>query len=267
MPPAVPEVRLPGEAAAFIAAGGRDVDSARLTLDSKLAPGATVVLLDDRGDELGRAIHDPDNARLRVLALPDDGFTKLDGALIGWRVERAIALRKALGLVAPEATYRLIHGAGDGLPGFACDILGQVAVVYAYSAALVPLGRQVAEAARGFAQCKGAVVKIRARGSADQVPQESIGDVPDVLVAREHDVPHEIHPLGGPQHRAVHRHARAAPRARALRQRPPRAQPVLVHRRALARVRPRRRGDGQERRHVAGRGRVGQQELRAVGPR
>jgi 23S rRNA (cytosine1962-C5)-methyltransferase len=197
MPPAVPEVRLPGEAAVFIAGGGRDVDCARLTFDSKLAPGATVVLLDDRGDELGRAIFDPDNQKLRVLAIPDDGFTKLDGALIGWRMERAIALRKTLGLVAPDATYRLIHGAGDGLPGFACDVLGAVAIVYAYSAALVPLGRQVAEAARGFAQLKGAVVKTRARGGAEQVPQESIGEVPEALIAREHDVPHEIHPLGG----------------------------------------------------------------------
>jgi 23S rRNA (cytosine1962-C5)-methyltransferase len=40
-------------------------------------------------------------------------------------------------------------------------------------------------------------VKVRARGSAHQVPQEVIGTAPEQLVVKESGVPFEVHPLGG----------------------------------------------------------------------
>ena len=192
-------ITLPGPAAAFVTGGGRDVDTARMTLDA--AAGEHVQLLDERGEELGLAVVDPDNARLRVLATPADGFPKIDGALLGWRVERALRLRKLLGLPGPDHAYRIVHGAGDGLPGFAADVLGPTAVVYAYGAGLRALGRQLAEAIIGFAQLRGAVVKLRARGGADQVEQDVVGDAPAAqLIVTEHGVPFEVHPLGGLNH-------------------------------------------------------------------
>src|SRR5262249_48578753 len=136
-------IALPGPAAAFVSAGGRGLDTAKLAVDA--AAGEHVRLTDDRGDELGLAIADPDNARLRVMATPADGFPAIDGALLGWRVERALAWRKALGLPGPDHAYRIVHGAGDGLPGFACDVLGATAVVYVYGAGLRALGRPLAE--------------------------------------------------------------------------------------------------------------------------
>ena len=127
-----PIVRLPAEAAQFIAGGGRDVDTAKLAVE--VAAGESLRLVDDNGDEIGLAIADPDNARLRVMATPADGFPAIDGALLGWRVERALQWRKALGLPGADCAYRIVHGAGDGLPGFACDVLGATAVVYVYGA-------------------------------------------------------------------------------------------------------------------------------------
>jgi 23S rRNA (cytosine1962-C5)-methyltransferase len=190
---------LPAPAAAFVAAGGRDVDTAKLAIDA--VAGDHVQLLDDRGDELGLAVVDPDNARLRLLATPADGFPRIDGALLGWRVERALRWRKALGLPGPDHAYRLVHGAGDGLPGFACDVVGTAAVVYVYGSGLRALGRQLAEAITGFAQLRGAVVKLRARGGADSVEQDIVGARPDdKLIATEHGVPFEIHPHGGLNH-------------------------------------------------------------------
>jgi len=190
---------LPAPAAAFVLAGGRDVDATKLAGDA--AAGDHVRLVDDRGDELGLAIVDPDNARLRVLATPADGFPKIDGALLGWRVERALRWRKALGLPGPDHAYRLIHGAGDGLPGFACDVVGSAAVVYVYGSGLRALGHKLAEAIIGFAQLRGAVVKLRARGGADSVEQDVVGSRPDdKLIATEHGVPFEIHPHGGLNH-------------------------------------------------------------------
>jgi 23S rRNA (cytosine1962-C5)-methyltransferase len=192
-------VVLPGPAAAFVTAGGRDIDTAKLL--AEVTAGEHVQLVDERGEELGLAIADPDNARLRMLASPADGFPRIDGALLGWRVERALRLRKALGLPGADHAYRIVHGAGDGLPGFACDVLGPTAVVYVYGAGLRPLGKQLAEAIVGFAQLRGAVVKLRARGGADSVEQDIVGARPDdQVIVTEHGMPFEIHPLSGLNH-------------------------------------------------------------------
>jgi 23S rRNA (cytosine1962-C5)-methyltransferase len=190
---------LPAGAAQFVVGGGRDVDTAKLRLDAKA--GEHVQVLDPNGDELGIGIFDPDNARLRVMAVVADGFPKIDGALIGWRVERALRWRQQLGLVGPTNAYRIVHGAGDGLPGFAADVLGSTAVVYAYGEGLKATGKQVAEAIVGFAKLDGAVVKLRARGGASEVTQEIVGKAPpESMVVTEHDVPFEVHPLGGLNH-------------------------------------------------------------------
>ncbi len=195
---AAPICTLPPEAVAFIAGGGRDVDSERIAAAKALVAGAAVTLEDDRGNPVGLAIADPDNHRLRVLSTPTDGFTQLGGAVLGWRLERALAWRRQLGLPGDDATYRLFHGAGDGLPGFTCDVLGRYAVLYAYSPALVPWAKQLADAVRGFTGVRGVVVKVRARAGASSVAQEIVGDTPpDRYVAAEHGVPIEIHPLGG----------------------------------------------------------------------
>lgn len=196
-------VTLGPEAASFVRGGGRDVVLQKLELPAGLGAGGRALLLDPDGEELGLAVHDPENGLLRVLAVPDDGFRSIDAALLGWRVETACALRRALGLLdagAPDACYRLLHGAGDGLPGFACDVLGRHAVLYAYAAALMPLGRLLAEAVAGFARLDGVVLKQRSRTTAadGEVVQEIVGKPPaERYVASESGVPFEIHPLGG----------------------------------------------------------------------
>jgi 23S rRNA (cytosine1962-C5)-methyltransferase len=194
----VQSLPLPAPAVTFVASGGRDLDTTRTPAITLPPPGEHVRLLDPNGDEVGLAISDPDNARLRVLATPADGFPKIDGALLGWRVEKALAWRRQLRLVGPDRAYRIVHGAGDNLAGFACDVFASTAVVYAYGEGLRALGRQLAEAIAGFAKLDGAVVKLRARGGASEVAQDIVGKPPpEALVAVEHDVPYEIHPVGG----------------------------------------------------------------------
>jgi 23S rRNA (cytosine1962-C5)-methyltransferase len=194
---------LPPSAASFVAGGGRDLSIAALPAAAVagLAAGDHVRITDDRGAELGLAIADPDNDKVRVLAVAAEGFGKLDGALLGWRVERALALRARLGLVGADRAYRLVHRGGDGLSGFACDVLGRTCVVYAYAEALRPLARQLAEAVIGFARLEGAVVKLRARGGAAEVPQDVVGArPPDEVIVTEGDAPYEVHPLAGLNH-------------------------------------------------------------------
>jgi 23S rRNA (cytosine1962-C5)-methyltransferase len=134
------------------------------------------------------------------MAVAADGFPRVDGALVGWRVERAMAWRRALALPGDDGSYRVLHGAGDGVPGFTCDVLGAHAALYAYAPALLPTARLLAEAVRGFALggAGGVVIKVRARGGAADVTQEVVGAAPpERYVAHEHGVPFEIHPHAG----------------------------------------------------------------------
>lgn len=191
---------LPAGAARFVDGGGRDVQTAKLATTSELVAGEHVKLVDERDGELGLAVFDPDNAVLRVVATPRDGLPAIEGTLIAMRVERALAWRTGLGLVGEDRAYRLIHHAGDGLPGLACDVLGRVAVIYAYGLALQSLARTLADAVIGFARLEGAVIKLRARRETDDAPGQIdldvLGKVPPRAVVREHDVSYEVHPLG-----------------------------------------------------------------------
>jgi 23S rRNA (cytosine1962-C5)-methyltransferase len=188
-------IAVPAGAAKFVAGGGRDVTWT--DREPAVEPGEEVRIVDPHGDELGLALADLDNDRLRVMATPADGFARIDGALVGWRVERALALRRQLGIAGAGQAYRVVHGAGDGLPGLACDVLGDVAVVYAYGAGLRAIGRRLADAVVGFARLRGAVVKLRARGGAADVVQDVIGDVAERVFAEEHGASYELHPLAG----------------------------------------------------------------------
>ncbi len=194
--PRARSVTVTGSTVGFVSGGGRDADFHRMH-ELGLQPGEHLQLVDDRGNEIALAIADPENQKLRVFAVASDGFAAIDGALLGWRVERALAWRTQLGLVGDDHAYRLIHGGGDGLPGFTCDVMGRVAIVYAYAEGLRALGSALAEAVVGFAKLDGAVVKVRVRGGAGTVEQDVIGDVAESCVVTEHGVPYEIHPLGG----------------------------------------------------------------------
>jgi 23S rRNA (cytosine1962-C5)-methyltransferase len=192
---------LSAAAARFVARGGRDVASDKLNATPPLVAGEHVRLVDELDEELGLAIADLDNGLLRVLATPRDGFARIDGALVGLRVERALAWRAQLGLGGDDEAYRLVHHAGDGLPGLACDVLGRVAVIYAYGSSLRPLARTLADAVIGFAKLDGAVVKLRARRRGDDdadgaIDLDVVGSVPPRLMVNEYDTVYEVHPLG-----------------------------------------------------------------------
>lgn len=185
-------------AEAALDAGVRDLDASLAGAES-LEAGRLVRLMTAGGRDLGLAVADPENGRLRVMATADEAFEDLGPGFARARLATAAALRRVLGLAWPGAAYRLFHGAGDGLPGLAADALGEHLVIHVYSAALLPLARTLAEAAleHGFA---GAVLKHRARGAAarGEVAQEAVGKAaPERLVVHERGVSFETHPRGG----------------------------------------------------------------------
>lgn len=192
------KIAIAPDVAGFIANGGCDIEWARLGDVPAPAPGATVRLTNAGGTDLAMGIADPDNGRLRVYLRAAEGYAKIDGGLMASRVEDAVRRRRLLGLVRPGECYRMIHGAGDRLPGFSADVLGDWAVLYVYADALLPLADTIADALRGFGGVKGVIVKTRLRGGATEPEQRVIGKPPpERYEAHERGVPFEIHPLGG----------------------------------------------------------------------
>ena len=184
------------EAAAFVAGGGRDVPLALQRSADGFEPGQPLRLLDPPGQALGLALADPENERLRLLARAGEPFTALDAAFFASRVESALALRRGLGLAGQRAAYRLLNGAGDGVPGFTADVFGAWAVLHVYSRALMAFGRLIAEALLERDGSRGVVLKLRSRGAASQgrLRQEVVGEEPPPrLIVEECGVPFEVH--------------------------------------------------------------------------
>lgn len=187
---------LSADAAAFLDRGACELPLALAPARDALEPGRPMRLLRPDGQAIGVALADPENECLRLLARTDERLESLDAAFFAGRVDRALALRRGLGLIGDGAAYRLIHGAGDGLSGFTADVYADWAVVHVYARAFVPFGRAIAEAILLRARLKGAVVKLRARGAASQgrVRQEIVGEAPpEKLVATERGLSFEVH--------------------------------------------------------------------------
>ena len=187
---------LPPPAVAFVEKGGRDLPLALAGVTGPLEAAQPLRLVGPSGRALGLALADPENEKLRVVAGAGEAVETVGPAFFAARVERALALRRSLGLAGERAAFRLVHGAGDGLPGFAVDVLSPWAVVYVYARAFVPHGQLLAQAAVEQAGLRGAVVKVRSRGAASQqrVRQESVGEPPpETLVVEERGVSFEVH--------------------------------------------------------------------------
>ena len=191
---------LPAAAAAFVESGGLDLPLDLARPPEPLEAGRPLRLVGQAGQPLGLALADPENERLRVLCRADEEFEAIGPAFFEARVGRALELRRMLGLVGERSAFRLAHGAGDGLPGFALDVFAPWAVLYVYSRAFVPFGQLLAQAAIEQAGLRGVVVKVRSRGAASQqrVRQETVGEAPPpTLVVEERGLPFEVHPDRG----------------------------------------------------------------------
>jgi 23S rRNA (cytosine1962-C5)-methyltransferase len=165
--------------------------------DATLDDGALVRLESRRGSPIGLAIVDRVGECWRLMTRAHEPWTSLGEAWADARLDACLAWRTAAGLVGPDATFRLAHGAGDALPGLYADVYGAFAVVSALTPALVPMAGALARrlVARGLAE--GAVVKHRGRGAAAhqaEVVVEVAGTAPpDRLVVREGRWRFEVH--------------------------------------------------------------------------
>lgn len=96
-----------------------------------LEEGDRVVIQNSKEEPLGVGHYQRGSIRVRILQL---GVTELPADFWQSRLWRARQLREELQLLRPDnSTYRLIHGAGDELPGLVIDIYDTVAVVQCHS--------------------------------------------------------------------------------------------------------------------------------------
>jgi 23S rRNA (cytosine1962-C5)-methyltransferase len=184
------------QALGFVTAGGRDLAMVLVPEARDLEAGRPVRLVGPDAHTAGLALADTENDTLRVLSGPGEPFDAIDASLCVRRVASALALRRDLGLLAADTACRVLHGAGDAVPGFTADLFGRYGVLSVYARALQPLARDLALALRESADLEGVVLKVRGRGAASQgrVRQDVVGqEPPESLVVTECGVPFEVH--------------------------------------------------------------------------
>lgn len=114
--------------------------------DKGIQEGDKVAVLDVAGQQLAIGHYQRGSIRVRILQL---GKEALASDFWQQRIRTAFTLRSKLGLIREDNTaYRLIHGAGDGLPGLIVDIYGLVAVVQCHSIGMFLDRQAIAEAIR-----------------------------------------------------------------------------------------------------------------------
>jgi len=89
------------------------------------SPGALVTVLSRGGAFVARGYVGEGPIAVRVLTTADE---PLDATFFARRVDAAAELRQRL-LGRDTTAFRLLHGEGDRLPGFVCDVYGAHAVV------------------------------------------------------------------------------------------------------------------------------------------
>jgi 23S rRNA (cytosine1962-C5)-methyltransferase len=167
-------------------------------LDAALEPGSIVRVLAADGTCLGWGYANP-RCSIAVRMLSSDA-EPIDADFIARRVERAVALRRAL-IADDTDAYRLINAEGDGLPGFLVDRFAGVLVVQVLTAGaerlktwlLDALATQVAPACI-VERSEGPV--RREEGLADR-KGVLLGEAPAESVVRENGLELEVAPGSG----------------------------------------------------------------------
>ena len=89
-------------------------------VDSPLAAGATVEVVDAKGAFLARAAFSP-SSQIRARVWTFDAGERVDEAFFRRRLERAIDTRRRVGRLDGQSACRVVFSESDGLPGLIVD--------------------------------------------------------------------------------------------------------------------------------------------------
>lgn len=165
--------------------------------DVRAVGGDVVVVRTARGRVVGHALFsDRSQIAVRMVSGPDQ---PVDAALIGARLDAAIAFRESLAIDA--TAYRLVHGEADLLPSLIVDRYADWMVVQALSQGMDRLLPTVVQALQERLHPSGILARndprARALEGLPQVVDVLAGDVPGSILVREGRVEYEVDLRGG----------------------------------------------------------------------
>lgn len=104
---------------------------ALVAMPENVDEGDLVYVVAADGRRIGTGHFQIGSIAVRMLTFGDE---VIDDEFYRRRLEEALRLRRALGLIRPDNdAYRLVHGEGDFLPGLVVDVYGPTAVLQAHS--------------------------------------------------------------------------------------------------------------------------------------
>ena len=104
---------------------------ALVAMPDNIDEGDLVYVEASDGRRIGTGHFQIGSIAVRMLTFADEA---IDDDFYRRRLEEALRLRRALGLIRPDNdAYRLVHGEGDFLPGLVIDVYGPTAVLQAHS--------------------------------------------------------------------------------------------------------------------------------------
>ena len=153
-----------------------------------LEPGQAVLVYDAREKLLGSAFID--RRALRCGRLYSRNAELLDGPTITARLRNALAWRERC---YPSASYRMVYGDADWLPGLVVDRYGDYLVVQASAEGMRQLVPQVVDALQALLAPRGIVVRMEADETLTTVEdqaseQQLVGEMPDRVALIENGV-------------------------------------------------------------------------------
>ena len=100
-------------------------------IDNGIEEGDIVDVYSNDGNFIAVGHYQIGSIAVRVL---DFAQRTIDKAFFAERLQKALKLRKSIGLIRPDNNaFRLVHGEGDFLPGLVIDVYDKTAVVQAHS--------------------------------------------------------------------------------------------------------------------------------------
>lgn len=100
-------------------------------IDNGIEEGDIVGVYSNDGNFIAVGHYQIGSIAVRVL---DFAQRTIDKAFFAERLQKALELRKSIGLIRPDNNaFRLVHGEGDFLPGLVIDVYDKTAVVQAHS--------------------------------------------------------------------------------------------------------------------------------------
>lgn len=161
-------------------------------------PGASAEVCDTGGGFLGTGYYNP-HSLIAVRLLSREREEVDSPAFFKERISRALALRHRL---YPElATFRVVHGEGDFLPGLVVDKYGDLLSIQILTAGMEARRGAIVEALVELFSPRGIIarndVAVRTLEGLDETVEVLYGEIPETVEVEEHGLRFRVDLAGG----------------------------------------------------------------------